>query len=196
MLTDDHAVMAGDSKFISPVEATTGALVGSLGGVSDAMARDIKRRHGFEEATAPLYSDVVRRLVFVVRDIDDAKDIAQETYLRAFEAWDRFDGADARAWIYTIAIRLALNHVRRRRRWLAVIARHEDRSTASLDPIDLDLWLALKALDQRTRAALLLSAVDGYTHGEIGLMFGVAEGTVSSWLSRGRAAIRAALSAR
>ncbi|MGA3031523.1 MAG: RNA polymerase sigma factor [Candidatus Limnocylindrales bacterium] len=193
MRTDVHALMTGDTKSINRAGAIEDPSRASLGGVSDAMTPDLVRRREFEAATGPLYADVVRRLVFVVRDLEDAKDIAQETYLRAFEAWDRFDGADARAWIYTIALRLALNHVRGRRRWLAVIGRHGDRSTASLDPIDLDLWLALKTLDRRTRAALMLSAVDGYTHGEIGLMFGVAEGTVSSWLSRGRAAIRAAL---
>jgi len=185
--------MTGDTKPINRGGAIADASKVSLGGVTDAMTPDLVRRRDFEAATGPLYADVVRRLVFVVRDLEDAKDIAQETYLRAFEAWDRFDGVDARAWIYTIALRLALNHVRGRRRWFAFMGRHGDRSTASLDPIDLDLWLAMETLDRRTRAALLLSAVDGYTHGEIGLMFGVAEGTVSSWLSRGRAAIRAAL---
>jgi RNA polymerase sigma-70 factor (ECF subfamily) len=194
MRTNVHAVMTGDTKPVSRAGAIADASKVSLGGVTDAMAPDLVRRREFEAATGPLYPDVVRRLVFVVRDLEDAKDIAQETYLRAFEAWDRFDGADARAWIYTIGLRLALNHVRGRRRWFAVMGRHGDRSTASLDPIDLDLWLAMETLDRRTRAALLLSAVDGYTHGEIALMFGVAEGTVSSWLSRGRAAIRAALS--
>jgi RNA polymerase sigma-70 factor (ECF subfamily) len=161
--------------------------------VADATTPELIRRRGFETATGSLYPSLVRRLVFVVRDLEDAKDIAQETYLRAFDAWDRFDGADTRAWIYTIALRLAFNHVRRRRRWLAVIARDRDRSIAPFNPADLDLWRAVKALDRRTRAALLLSAVDGYTHAEIGMMFGVAEGTVSSWLSRGRADIRAVL---
>ena len=46
------------------------------------------------------------------------------------------------------------------------------------------------ALDVRTRSALLLNVVDGYTQREIATMLAVPEGTVASWLSRGRAALR------
>ena len=46
------------------------------------------------------------------------------------------------------------------------------------------------ALDPRTRTALLLNVVDGYTQREIGTILGVPEGTVASWLSRGRATLR------
>jgi RNA polymerase sigma-70 factor (ECF subfamily) len=45
----------------------------------------------------------------------------------------------------------------------------------------------------RTRSALLLNAVDGYTQREIATMLEVPEGTVASWISRGRAALRADL---
>lgn len=58
------------------------------------------------------------------------------------------------------------------------------------DPSDLDLWAVLRALDVRTRTALLLNAVDGYTQREIAVVLGVPEGTVASWLSRGRATLR------
>ena len=58
------------------------------------------------------------------------------------------------------------------------------------DPADPDLWAALRGLEPRTRSALLLNVVDGYTQAEIGAMLGVPEGTVASWLSRGRSALR------
>ena len=55
---------------------------------------------------------------------------------------------------------------------------------------DPDLWAALSTLDTTTRSALLLNVLDGYTQAEIAGMLGVPEGTVASWLSRGRAALR------
>ncbi len=68
----------------------------------------------FEAMLAPHYDGLVRRLAFIVGDPDEARDLAQAAYLRAFEAWARFDGADARAWLYTIGINLAISERRRR----------------------------------------------------------------------------------
>jgi len=142
----------------------------------------------FEAAVAPHYASITRRLVLVLGNQHDAEDVAQEAYLAAFRAWDRFDGVDVRAWLYTIALRLAFNQLRGRRRLLVAIGRVEVKPWAA--PGDPDLWAALLHLDPRTRAALLLNHVDGFTQGEIGRMLGVPEGTVASWISRGRDAIR------
>ncbi len=142
----------------------------------------------FESAVRPHYTNLIRRLVLVLGDERDAEDIAQEAYLKAYRSWDRFDGTDVRAWLYTIALRLAFNHLRGRRRWLAAVSRVEPRPWR--DTIDPDLWAALETLDARTRSVLLLNAVDGYTQAEIARMLAVPEGTVASWISRGRAALR------
>src|SRR6476660_10656601 len=147
----------------------------------------------FEAAVRPHYANLVRRLVLVLGDEHDAEDIAQDAYLRAFRSWDRFDGVDVRAWLYTIALRLAFNQLRGRRRWLGAIGRIEHRPWS--DPSDPDLAAALATLDIRTRTALLLNVVDGYTQAEIGRMLSVPEGTVASWISRGRAVLRRELSA-
>jgi len=142
----------------------------------------------FEAAVRPHYANLVRRLVLVLGDERDAEDIAQDAYLKAFRSWDRFDGADVRAWLYTIALRLAFNQLRGRRRWLAALGRIEPPTWT--DPSDPDLWAALRGLDIRTRTALLLSIVDGYTQVEIARMLSVPEGTVASWISRRRATLR------
>ena len=151
------------------------------------LSADENREH-FETAIDPHYAALVRRLVLVLGNEPDAQDVAQDAYLNAFRSWDRFDGTDVRAWLYTIALRLAFNQLRGRRRLLAAIGRIEPRTWAA--PSDPDLWAALQALDIRTRAALLLNSVDGFTQAEIARMLAVPEGTVASWLSRGRAALR------
>ena len=152
----------------------------------DAVAREAQ--DAFEAAVRPHYANLVRRLVLVLGDPHDAEDVAQDAYLKAYRSWDRFDGVDVRAWLYTIALRLAFNQLRGRRRWLAAIGRIEPRAWA--DPADPDLSAALGTLDARTRSALLLNLVDGYTHAEIARMLSAPEGTVASWISRGRAALR------
>jgi len=143
----------------------------------------------FEAAVGPHYAPLIRRLVLVLGDPHDAEDVAQDAYLAAFRSWDRFDGSDVRAWLYTIGLRLAFNHRRGRRRWLAAIGR-EAEPRAWSDPSDPDLWAALATLDARTRSALLLNVLDGYTQAEIARMLSVPEGTVASWMSRARTALR------
>ena len=155
---------------------------------SDRAAAAQDAEDAFEEAVRPHYANLVRRLVLVVGDPHDAEDVAQDAYLKAYRSWDRFDGVDVRAWLYTIALRLAFNQLRGRRRWLAALDRFEPPTWS--DPSDPDLAAALGTLDVRTRSALLLNVVDGYTQAEIARMLSVPEGTVASWISRGRAVLR------
>jgi RNA polymerase sigma-70 factor (ECF subfamily) len=61
-------------------------------------------------------------------------------------------------------------------------------------PADRGLDEALGTLKREHRAALLLSAVDGYTQSEIAAMLDVPPGTVASWLSRSKARLREVLS--
>lgn len=145
------------------------------------------------------YPSLVRRLTLVLRDPSEAEDVGQAAFARAIERRARFHGGDARAWLYTIGLRLAFNELRRRKR--------RDGGSASLaatgsgapgDPewaitTDPDLWAALATIDAKARAALILSVLEGYTHAEIGRMLEVPAGTVSSWLSRTKASLRVAL---
>ena len=147
----------------------------------------------FEDAVAVHYPGLVRRLTAVVGDPEAARDLAQEAYLRAYRSWDKFDGRDPRAWLHTIGLRLAFNERDRRRRWSALFGGRRDKVTF-VHPDDLDLHRALSALRREHRAALLLSAVDGYTQSEIAEMLGVPPGTVATWLSRAKAQLREALS--
>lgn len=133
------------------------------------------------------YPQLTRRLALVMRDSVEAQDIAQAAFARAMEKRHRFSGGDARAWLYTIALRLAFNELRRRQRTTPMGVADEPTWAMATDP---DLWLALDRLEPRHRAALLLSVLDGYTHEEIGRMLGVRTGTVSSWLSRARVSLR------
>lgn len=149
-------------------------------------------RGDFAAAVDRHYPGLVQRLTLVLHDGEEAKDVAQEAYLRAFQAWDRFDGTDARAWLYTIALRLAFNRLRRRRLWDRWL-RGQRSDPSWVLPERIDLWHALADLRPQQRAALLLNVVDGYTQAEISRMLAAPEGTVASWIADAKRRMRAVL---
>jgi RNA polymerase sigma-70 factor (ECF subfamily) len=157
------------------------------------LARDTTA-DGFAQAVQPHYAGLERRLTVVLGDADAALDLAQETYLRAFRAWDRFDGTDARAWLHTIGLRLAFNERSRRSRWRSLLGLVRRAAPQPwVRERDLDLHAALAELRPEHRAALLMNVVDGYTQAAIAEMLEVAPGTVASWISRAKASLRLAL---
>jgi RNA polymerase sigma-70 factor (ECF subfamily) len=134
---------------------------------------------------------LVRRLALVVRDIDEAEDLAQQTFLRAAERWPFPPEQDIARWLAVVGVRLAIDERRRRRRWGFLAIRDTDQEWAmATDP---DLWRALAGLDRRTRAALIMTVLDGFSQDEVAEAFHVPRGTVASWLSRGRARLRGIL---
>jgi len=136
------------------------------------------------------YDALVRRLTLILRDHEEAKDIAQETYLRAFRAWDSFDGRDGRGWLFTIGIRLALNSLRRRR-WLSTGVRKLPFPQETWQPMDhVELWAALDEIPAKHRAALLLNVLDGYTQAEVAEILNVPPGTIASWVANAKARLR------
>jgi RNA polymerase sigma-70 factor (ECF subfamily) len=80
----------------------------------------------FETVVATHHAEIYRYLLRLTSRRGDADDLSQETFLRAYRAWDRLDaGANVRAWLFTIATNLAKNHFRsesRRRRAYAGVA--------------------------------------------------------------------------
>jgi RNA polymerase sigma-70 factor (ECF subfamily) len=151
------------------------------------LARVVPVAFDLERELIALHPLLVRRLTLVLRDNDDAQDIAQAAVTRAIERRATFHGGDVRAWLYTIGIRLALNELRRRKRLVVLTEATEPEWAMRSEP---DLWLALAELEPLHRAALVLTTLDGYTHAEVARMLGVREGTVSSWLSRSKERLR------
>jgi RNA polymerase sigma-70 factor (ECF subfamily) len=137
------------------------------------------------------YPRLVRRLTLVVRDAHEAEDLAQATLERAFKSWTTLRSEDIGAWLYTVGTRLALNEVRRRRRWRWQSLGDED-SVGHLTG-DPDLWNALGNLNRQERAALVMNVLDGFSQAEIADHLGVPPGTVASWISRGKARLRSQL---
>ena len=72
---------------------------------------------GFESIVATYHGEIHRYLRRVAFRVNEADDLAQETFLRAYRAWGRLPGdANVRAWLYTIATNVYRNHVRSEQR--------------------------------------------------------------------------------
>jgi len=131
---------------------------------------------------------LVQRLALVVGDAVEAEDLAHQTLLRATDHWPLPAGSNVQRWLAVVGIRLAIDERRRRRRWGFLSIRETDQEWAmTTDP---DLWLALSALDRGTRAALVLTVLDGYAQDQVAEILSVPRGTVASWLSTGKARLR------
>jgi len=159
----------------------------------------IAAQRGSEEAFAALVRLHHRRAYAVARAIvlthEDAEDAVQDGFLHAFRALDRFRSDQPfGAWLNRIVANAALDLVRRRK------VRDADelpdtvavpfRDPGEADELRRRLGDALTQLSDRQRAVIVLHDVEGYTHGEIGSMLGIPEGTARSDLHHARAALR------
>ncbi len=132
-----------------------------------------------------------------VGDAEQARDLVQETFLRAYQALGRLeDPGRLRSWLYRIAHNQACSALRRRRllNWLP-LAFGQRTSTPSPDRNAVEAARVEAALAQipiEHRAPLLLHLVAGFSYAEIAAMLQTTEGAVRMRISRGRAAFRAA----
>jgi RNA polymerase sigma-70 factor (ECF subfamily) len=134
-------------------------------------------------------------------DRAEATELAQDVFVRAWEKLDRLaPGTEGGAWLWRLAVNVVLNARRADRRRLARVAPVEE--LAPLERADLRTPLpvrqlsfdaAVARLPERARAVYVLHDVEGYAHGEIAAMLGVAEGTVRAHLHRARSLMREAL---
>jgi RNA polymerase sigma-70 factor, ECF subfamily len=129
----------------------------------------------------------------------DAEDLVQETFLRAYRAFDRFTpGTNIRAWLFTILYRVRTDALRRTGRSPETVELAGEGPGVAADQevqaqVGTDLARALAALPELFRAAVLLRDGEGLTYEEIARVMEVPIGTVMSRIHRGRALLRAAL---
>ena len=158
-------------------------------------------------------NEVFALLYRLTDDPEEARDLTQETFLRAFQHIDRFRGeADLKTWIYRIAINQARNRWRwwRRRRRERHVSLDETTgqqgqplearlpAKPGADPEQLTLarereralHAALSTLGRPYREAIVLRDVEGLSYEEIAAALEISVGTVKSRLSRGRTELR------
>ena len=167
----------------------------------------------FEQLVAERSGEIYALLFRLTSDPEEARDLTQETFLRAFQGIQRFRGdADLKTWLYRIAINQARNRWRwwRRRRRDATVSldapmgdREQTLGAGLKDHTAVDpeqevlanerenqLRGALQSLRSSYREAVILRDVEGLSYEEVAHTLQINIGTVKSRLSRGRLELR------
>ena len=168
----------------------------------------------FETLVNERSGEIYGLLYRLTENVEEARDLTQETFLRAFQSIDHFRGdSDVRTWIYRIAINQARNRWRwwRRRRRDATVSIDAPeigggrlglistlKSTTAKDPEqdtlaserERALKKALGTLKRVYREAVILRDIEGFAYEEIATTLDISVGTVKSRLARGRQELR------
>jgi RNA polymerase sigma factor (sigma-70 family) len=159
----------------------------------------------FEEQISPHLKSAYNLAKWLTRSHEDAEEIVQDAFLRAFSAFESFRGEDAKPWLLTIVRNTSMTWMKRNRNARATIAFEEaleDPIERSPDPeegllISCDREQVRHALEQLPsdfREVVILREMEGLSYKEISATIGVPLGTVMSRLSRGRDWLRRILS--
>jgi RNA polymerase sigma-70 factor (ECF subfamily) len=169
--------------------------------------------NAFERLVGERSGEIYGLLYRLTENREEAKDLTQETFLRAFQSIGSFRGdSDLRTWIYRIAINQARNRWRwwrrRRRDSTFSLDSNDDsgrqsliatlKSERSRDPEqdtlaherEVVLRKALGSLRRVYREAVVLRDIEGFAYEEIAVALDISIGTVKSRLARGRQELR------
>ncbi len=173
------------------------------------LTSDEKRR--FHEDAVPLLDSLYAGALRMTRNPADAEDLVQETMLRAYRAFDRFEaGTNLKAWLFRILTNAYINVYRKKQREPQKVSseevedfdlyrelkNHDPQFTRSPESIvmdslmDSDIMTALDDLPEQFRLAVVLSDIEDFTYAEMAEIMEVPLGTVMSRLHRGRKALQ------
>ena len=156
-----------------------------------------------EALFAKHHHEIYAYLVRMVRDSELAADLTQDAFVKAYKAYDTLEkGENARAWLYQIAHRVALDDIRRKKivRFFPLVGDGKG-SSPSAERTAMDLRLsgplerAMARIPERQRAALLMAELHDLTGLELAAALGISHVAARALLTRARESLRQALAA-
>ena len=161
----------------------------------------------FEEIALPHLGAAYNLARWLVHNEDEAQDIVQEAYLRAFKFFSGYHGGDSRAWLLTIVRNTCYTWLQQNR-----VLRSADPIEDKLDELGMDFsdpeMLLLQSVDSQIvrqalqelpvefREVVVLREMEGFSYKEIANVVDIPIGTVMSRLKRGRNKLHALLVSR
>lgn len=170
---------------------------------------ELRKREDFAQWALPHMDQVYTASLYLTRNREEAEDLLQETYLRAYRFWHQFTpGTNCKAWLMTILHNSFKNRHRDRYRDRQTVEFNEDAyddnpaaEVAPSDPetlvlshmLDEEVERALKALPIEFLEVIVLVDIQELSYEEAAAAIGCPIGTIRSRLSRGRRLLQAAL---
>ena len=172
---------------------------------------DLRKREEFAKWALPLMDQVYTASLYLTHRREDAEELLQETFLRAYRFWHQFaPGTNCRAWLMKILHNNFKNHYRERHREQQTVefdeSAYEPGSAMMVDGpggdpqevvlsqlLDAEVESALRSLPVEFLEAVLLVDMQELTYEEAAVVLGCPIGTVRSRLSRGRRLLHASL---
>jgi RNA polymerase sigma-70 factor (ECF subfamily) len=179
---------------VQAFDAEPAAAVGDARLVDDA-------RQGNQQAFGDLVNRYERRLVSVilrfVTDIELARDLAQETFLRTYGRLDQFDpGRRFGPWLFRIGVNLTLDYLRKRKRrlWFSLFSEsHAEKAPdpAQADPrqaldLEQEVRRVLELIPEKYRMVLILRDLENFSTSEIAAIVSRKEATIRWRLAEAR----------
>ena len=175
----------------------------TYGGLVTGVAKEESARDFIEDLFARHHGEIYRYLVRMLHDPELAADLTQDAFVKAFRAQRALrDRTQARAWLYQIARRVALDELRHRRVVRFVPWAGESPGAApSAEHVFMEtcgsgeLQRALDRIPERQRTALMLNELHDLTGVELAAALGISHLAARALLARGRKHLRQALEA-
>jgi RNA polymerase sigma-70 factor, ECF subfamily len=162
----------------------------------------VTRQERFEAEALPHLKSLYGTAYRMTRNAHDAEDLVQETFLRAYRAFEAFTpGTNIRAWLYTILYRVRTDAFRRAGRSPRTVELIDEGPSVPAPQDALaaggeEIARALDKLPEPFRSAVVLRDVEDFSYQEIARILDVPIGTVMSRIHRGRGLLRIALAGR
>lgn len=187
---------ARPAKAAAPVQGPPGQVAGAPHAPEVAL---------FEEMVTTHLDALYRTALRLTGRPQDAEDLVQETYLRAWRSLHTYrPGTNPKAWLFRILHNARIDRYRASTRAVQTVDEMEGQDPAFVvndtpeslvlaGVMDAEVRQALMELPEVFRACLILADLEGFSYQEIADILGIPRGTVMSRLFRGRRAMRKAL---
>ncbi len=173
--------------------------------MAESKSKEVQKRKAFETEALPHMDALYRTALRMTKNQNDAEDLVQEAYVKAYRFWDKFEpGSNCRAWLFKIMTNIFINDYRSKSR-TPVSVNVDDiddnflyGQLANLGPednperrlfskiFDDDIKKAIEELPDDFRLVVVLSFLEGFSYQEIADIADLQLGTVKSRLHRGR----------
>jgi RNA polymerase sigma-70 factor (ECF subfamily) len=158
---------------------------------------ELNKLPAFEETIIPHWKAAYNFARWLTRNDEDAADIVQEAYLKAYKFFDGYRGGDSKSWLFSIVRNTFYTKCNEKKTYEHLIGIGNDTDETLINNSDPEVLYiqkeniqllkdALGKLPLEFREVIILREIEGFSYKEISDVLGIPQGTVMSRIARGR----------